>query len=352
MLTPMMRLLCFDEMQVTDVADAMILRRLFGILLDLGVTVIITSNRPPEGLYEGGLNRSLFLPFIDAINERLDVVGMGATHDYRIDRAVEADADAAGFSLTSGRDSVPSNAPLPSYVCPSPDDAHLPILEEWFARGGGPTHKATVPVAMGRKIEVSRANDGCAWFDFDDLCRRPLGAADYLAVAEHWESVIVVGVPRLGADSIDEARRFVTLIDALYEARTKLVVSAAVPRDELFVGFEAELETQDGDEEFIANGSITDVEGEGRWIREDAIQNRRGDEESLVIGEGGSSSSQSTTMIRTKDGDMEWSATGRVGVSLAQLSAVKEVSFLFQRAKSRLAEMSSAKWGRTSIQSV
>ena len=83
----MMRLLCFDEMQVTDVADAMILRRLFGILLDLGVTVIVTSNRPPEGLYEGGLNRSLFLPFIDAINERLDVVGMGATHDYRIDRA-------------------------------------------------------------------------------------------------------------------------------------------------------------------------------------------------------------------------------------------------------------------------
>jgi len=138
--------------------------------------------------------------------------------------------------------------------------------------------------------------------------------------------IIVEDVPQLGGHTYNEARRFVTLIDALYEARTKLIIAAEVPRDDLFVGFDASVETHDGDEEIAIEGVL--------------------DKESFVIGEGGSSSSSSTTLIRTQNGEMEWSATGRIGVSLAQLSSVREVSFAFKRADSRLAEMAGANWGR------
>lgn len=305
------RLLCFDEMQVTDIADAMIMKRLFTILFDLGVVVVATSNRPPESLYEGGINRERFLPFIDVLHERMVVVEMMSQHDYRRDRALES---ATGL--------------LPTFV-----ELHEKgVLEEWFACGGGEARKQTIPVAMGRSVHIERANDKCAWFNFDELCRRPLGAADYIAIAQSYDTVICENVPQLCGNTYNEARRFVTLIDALYEGQTRLVASAGVAMENLFLGFDAQLVTADGDEE-IALG-------------EQAIQQPNGDEESLVIGEGGSSSSSSTTMIRTKDGDIEWSATGRIGVSLAQLSAVRDVAFSFKRAESRLAEMSGAQWGR------
>ena len=305
------RLLCFDEMQVTDIADAMIMKRLFTILFDLGVVVVATSNRPPESLYEGGINRERFLPFIDVLHERMVVVEMMSQHDYRRDRALES---ATGL--------------LPTFV-----ELHEKgVLEEWFACGGGEARKQTIPVAMGRSVHIERANDKCAWFNFDELCKRPLGAADYIAIAQSFDTVICEHVPQLCGNTYNEARRFVTLIDALYEGQTRLVASSDVAMENLFLGFDAQLVTADGDEE-IALG-------------EQAIQQPNGDEESLVIGEGGSSSSSSTTMIRTKDGDIEWSATGRIGVSLAQLSAVRDVAFSFKRAESRLAEMSGAQWGR------
>ena len=305
------RLLAFDEMQITDIADAMIMRRLFTILLDLGVVVVATSNRPPESLYEGGINRERFLPFIDVLNQRMTVVEMTSQHDYRRDRALEF-----------------ANGGLPTFVKSKDKDA----LEEWFAFGEGETRQVTIPVAMGRSIDIKRANDTCAWMNFDELCKQPRHAADYIAVAQKFDTIICENVPQLCGDTYNEARRFVTLIDALYEARTRLVISSDVDKEDLFVGFDAELESADGDEEIA--------------IREQPIQHPKGDEESLVIGEGGSSSSSSTTMIRTKDGDIEWSATGRIGVSLAQLSGVREVSFAFKRAESRLAEMSGAQWGK------
>ena len=305
------RLLAFDEMQITDIADAMILKRLFTILLDLGVVVVATSNRPPESLYEGGINRERFLPFIDVLNQRMAVVEMTSQHDYRRDRALE--------SATGG---------LPTFVKSKDKDA----LEEWFVCGKGETRQVTIPVAMGRSIHIERANDACAWMSFDELCKQPRHAADYIAVAQKFDTVICENVPQLCGDTYNEARRFVTLIDALYEARTRLVISSAVDKEDLFVGFDAELESADGDEEIA--------------IREQPIKKPNGKEESLVIGEGGSSSSSSTTIIRTKDGDIEWSATGRIGVSLAQLSAVREVAFSFKRAESRLAEMSGAQWGK------
>ena len=134
----------------------------------------------------------------------------------------------------------------------------------------------------------------------------------------------------------NEARRFVTLIDALYEAKTKLIIAAEVPLDELFIGFDATVETADGDEEIAIDDNV--------------LSDRNSSKESVIIGEGGSSSSSSTTLIHMqnhagKKQPVEWSATGRIGVSLAQLSAVREVSFSFKRAASRLAEMSSSDWG-------
>jgi len=209
------------------------------------------------------------------------------------------------------------NGMVPTYVWPSDQDNSRRILEEWFQRASGSTETTseTIPVTMGRRLKVTRASGKCAWFHFDELCHQPLGAADYLALAQHYSTIIVDNIPQLDENHYNEARRFVTLIDALYESRTQLILSAAVPREELLVEFEAQVVSQDGDEEISMAASV-------------------------VIGEGGSSSSHATTTIPQKDGSsMEWSATGRIGVSLAQLSSVREVSFSFQRAASRLAEM-------------
>jgi protein AFG1 len=309
------QVLCFDEFQVTDIADAMILKRVFDILFDVGgIVVVATSNRPPDDLYKGGINRSLFLPFIDTLKERCDVIAMDSLHDYR-------------------RDIVESGA---SYFVGSKYDSHQQSLEAIFginSSGDDELNTAReeeiIPVMFGRTVKVARANEKCAWFGFKELCHKPLGAADYISICNHFPTLIVDQVPQLGANFYNEARRFVTLIDACYELRTRLVIAAEVPLNELFVDFDAAVESTDGDEEL-----------------EETPQHNLSSE-SFLSGEGGSSSSFSTTMIRTKDGgDMEWSATGRVGVSLAQLSAVNDVSFSFKRAASRLAEMSGTQWGR------
>lgn len=314
------RLLCFDEMQVTDIADAMIMKRLISILFDLGVVIVTTSNRPPSALYEGGINRSIFLPFIETIHKRMLVIRMEGKHDYRRDELL--------------RLQTPRNASLllPTYLYPANDPSSQRILEQWFAAGNddNKAQSETIPVVMGRSVHVNRANAYCGWFTFQELCNQPLGAADYLAIAHRFDCIIVEKVPQLCGNTYNEARRFVTLIDALYEARTKLVISADVSRENLFVGFDATVETHDGDEE------IAMINGD----------NQIGSE-SFINGEGGSSSSFSTTMTNAPNGKVvEWSATGRIGVSLAQLSAVREVSFSFMRAESRLAEMAAPNWGR------
>lgn len=309
------RLLCFDEFQVTDIADAMILKRLFGMLLEAGVVVVATSNRPPFSLYEGGINRTLFLPFIDTLTGNLDVVEMTGETDYRRDER--------------------NNVTLSSrFFWPAHDKSVRVKMEHLFySDGTSQARSQDVSVMMGRIIKVPRATDTTAWFDFMDLCGNPLGAADYLALCNHYKVLMIDSVPQLNSSRFNEARRFVTLIDALYETRTKLVMSCHVPLDDLFVDFDATVETNDGDEEIAI-------------VEEPAIQNQTGDEEMFVKGEGGSSSSAATTMIRTKDGDVEWSATGRIGVSLAQLSAVRDVAFSFERAESRLAEMNRSSWGQ------
>ena len=206
------KLLCFDEFQVEDIADASILGRLFEHLFELGVVVVATSNVAPDNLYQGGLNRHRFLPFIDLLKARLTVVELTSERDYRLDRL-------------QGR---------PVYY--SPLDAHAAAqMDEAFERltdlPKGAPYELTV---KGRKVEVPEAAKGVARFHFTDLCAKPLGAGDYLKISESFETVMIDDVPQLGPHNRNEAKRFVTLIDALYEGRNRLILSAAVPPSELY----------------------------------------------------------------------------------------------------------------------
>ncbi|MFC4698741.1 cell division protein ZapE [Glaciecola siphonariae] len=294
------QLLCFDEFQVTDIADAMILKQLFLHLLERNVVVVTTSNRSPDALYEGGINRSLFLPFIDVLKHTSDIISMeNSNKDYRLE------------TLPGGQSYFWSNKDFHG------DNNIKTQLEEIFGGTASTTEAEIISVLFGRTVQVARLNDRCAWFDFSELCYQPLGAADYISLCRRFPVLIIERVPQLDANHLNEARRFVTLIDACYEARTRLVLAAQVPLNELFVDFEAQVESTDGDEELIVNDK------------------------------GGNSSSFATTMIRTKTGEYyEWSATGRIGVSLAQFSSANDLAFSFKRAASRLVEMGGKEWGR------
>jgi cell division protein ZapE len=205
-------LLCFDEFQVHDVADAMLLGRLFSELFVNDVVIVVTSNRPPDDLYKDGLNRGLFLPFIELIKERLNVFKLAGPIDFRLDRL-------KGLTVY--------HAPL--------DAAAVDDLDAAFASlTGDGDGKPEMLDVQGRKLEIPCAAMGVARFDFDDLCAQPLGAADYLAIAWHFHTVIIANVPQLGSEKRNEAKRFVTLIDALYENRVKFICSAEVEPQHLY----------------------------------------------------------------------------------------------------------------------
>ncbi len=205
-------LLCFDEFQVNDIADAMILGRLFEALFARGVVVVATSNTLPDDLFRGQPGRDAFLPFIELIKSHLDVLVMEGGRDWRRRRLesmaawlVPADARAE-----AALDEI--FATLAEGVAPAPARLHV----------------------MGRRFLVPLAAGHVARFDFATLCGRALGAGDYLALATHYQALVLDAVPRLSPDNFDEARRFITLIDALYDHRVKLFASAAAPPDGLY----------------------------------------------------------------------------------------------------------------------
>ena len=203
-------LLCFDEMQVTNPADAMILSRLFGKLLDEGVKVVTTSNRPPRDLYLGGLNRELFLPFIELIEQRMLVVEVNGSTDYRLDRLTGVEV----WHVPNGPEATAalSRAFFQLTDYPVEDRAKVPSDE--------------LDVGGGRTLHVPKSLKGVAVFSFKRLCGEPRGAADYLAIARRYHTIIIVGIPVMGPAMRNEAARFVTLIDALYEHKVKLLAAA------------------------------------------------------------------------------------------------------------------------------
>ncbi|WP_282605045.1 cell division protein ZapE [Pelagibius sp. Alg239-R121] len=205
-------LLCFDEFHVVNIADAMILRRLFETLFERGVVVVTTSNWPPDRLYEGGLQRERFLPFVDLMKQRLDVLELDSGVDYRRHRM---------------RNLPVYHAPLGPRATAALDDAFSQLTE-------GAQAAPTSLHFKGRSLPVSLAARGVARFGFEELCAKPLGAGDYLAIAVQFHTIILAGVPTLGPENRNEARRFMTLVDALYEHRVNLVVSAEAPPERLY----------------------------------------------------------------------------------------------------------------------
>ncbi|HTT84113.1 MAG TPA: cell division protein ZapE [Rhizomicrobium sp.] len=208
------RLLCFDEFQVEDVADAMILGRLFEQLVALGVVIVATSNTPPQRLYEGGLNRQLFLPFIALIEEKLDVVELGSGPDYRLGRI-------AGLDL---------------YVTPLGPDADAALDRAWSRLTDDARPAAAKLTVLGRTLAIPCATEHAARFSFDQICGRPLAAADYLAIARNYDYLVIDRIPELGPLRRDQTRRFTVLIDTLYDEGVKLICSAAAAPKSLFAG--------------------------------------------------------------------------------------------------------------------
>lgn len=205
-------LLCFDEFHVTDIADAMILGRLFKALFERGVIVVATSNAAPDRLYWNGLNRQLFLPFIAMLEEHLDVVEIASPKDYRLEKL-------------QGR---------PLYFHPLDARAKADMDAMWLRLTGSDEGRREEVACNGRAIPVPQAADGVARFRFEDLCAQPLAGADYLAIAKAYSTILLEDVPLLTPDRRNEARRFITLIDTLYDAGTCLVVSAAAEPDRLY----------------------------------------------------------------------------------------------------------------------
>jgi cell division protein ZapE len=206
------RVLCLDEMQVTDIADAMMIGRLYEALLARGVVLVTTSNLPPEGLYKDGLNRQLFLPFIARLRETLDVVSLDSATDYRLGRVRTRE----------------------TFLHPLTAENRVAFNVLWRDLTDNAMGEAETLEVLGRKLTVPKAAHACASFTFGELCGEALGPPDYLAIAKAYSTVFISGIPQLKSHQRNETKRFILMIDTFYDAHTRLVALAEGPPEKLF----------------------------------------------------------------------------------------------------------------------
>jgi protein AFG1 len=290
------RVLCFDEFQVSDIADAMILKRLFGAFWGGGGVVVATSNREPRRLYEKGLNRDLFLPFIEELERRCDVWRLEGERDYRM--APPSDEKRLTVFFTS-------------------EQEFLDSLD--LVTGGKAMEALSIPVMMGRTLHVNGTGVGesvIVQTTFKTLCEANLGSADYHALCKTTSTIYLSGLRQFRSDELDFVRRFITLIDIAYESRSRIICLSSINFFEVFSNISSGPAEEDGIYKTI--------------------------QEMSVKGQGGSSSSMMSTFI----GETEWSATGLRSASLASGGAGEsDVKFAVGRAMSRLFEMGSLGYG-------
>lgn len=299
-------LLCFDEFQVTDIADALILRKLFGVFFARGVVVVATSNIRPQKLYENGTNREYFLPFVDQLQRHTKVVDMDSAVDHR--------------QLLQTRAQESFLFPLSTETSDRMNELFDELVQEAAVKPQ-PVERLCVPVMMGRHLEVTGTRDSVCRVDFDHLCNTEKGAADYKALCECFHTVVLENVPVLEMKHHNQARRFILLIDELYEHHTRFVCSSQGPAGEIFRFDEATVHVEEADE-----GATQAQETQKHQQQKDAAD-------------------QGIPTTSSWDGPVGgYTPAKAAGLQIDNLCAMQDLKIAFHRAVSRLREMQSEKY--------